>query len=449
MRLLLLLGLLSVHERRLLVEHGQAGVDGHEHRQEVGGIRDVTGPVVGLPPRQLRLDGGPVLGVVDEPAHELRGGREAGARAEGAEVARLHEHAVAADGPQGVAVGPDAHHLLEAEVLVDLEARGSPDRLQNDLDVELPHLLGVRHMVGEALDLIDDNLHQAIVAGEEVDIGDAEDGLLRDLREAARPVRLHGERPPDVEADEVVHQLEAVQHDRTRNGELGLAHHPRHDLHAAHVPLAADYEDLLAAVLHDRPHVLDRESAMAVDDALLPLALLVVDLVKGASLYVPTKVILAREVELVGLDEVPRPREHRAHQHDAAVAIGLIHGHVLNGVVGPSPRLHALHGGVEHHLLVQPVLACALPEHQKKGIPRGPSLVGHAREGLRHGSVGHCVVHVVGPLLRLKLRELVCHDNPRVTAKVCMPLDHEEVCLPPRGQLHGSLNAAQACADDQ
>mmetsp|Transcript_99394 Transcript_99394/g.281507 ORF Transcript_99394/g.281507 Transcript_99394/m.281507 type:complete len:327 (+) Transcript_99394:853-1833(+) len=278
--LLLLAGLQRVHQRGLLGETGEALVDRHMHRQEVGRVRDVRWPLVRLAPGKLLMDLPPVVRVVDKPVHDLHGGREARPGAEAAEVPRLHVHAVAAHGPHGVPVAPQPHKLLQPQKLVDLETRDRADCLEDYLDVQLLHFLRVRTVMRKTLDLVHHNLHEPIVGGEEIYVRDAEDGLLRDLGEGPVLVCLDRVRIPHVEANKIVHHLETVQHNGARDGELRLPNHPRNHFHAAEVPLAADDVDLFAVVLADSSDVLDRESAVAVDNAALFRALEVVDLIK-------------------------------------------------------------------------------------------------------------------------------------------------------------------------
>mmetsp|Transcript_79864 Transcript_79864/g.209720 ORF Transcript_79864/g.209720 Transcript_79864/m.209720 type:complete len:227 (+) Transcript_79864:882-1562(+) len=222
---------------------------------------------------------------------------------------------------------------------------------------------------------------------------------------------------PHVEADEVVHLLEGLQHDRGRHVLLHVADEPGRDLRAAEVPRAAHDVDLGCLLLHQRADVLDGEGPVAVDDARLALALRVVGPVEGAVLDVAAEVVFAVELHLVELVEEARPDVHRAGDEEAAVVLAVVGRHVLHGVV-PLLRRGLLDRRVEHRVLVQAVLLCALAHHHEDLMLRGPRAVRHVSEELWHRSVVLSIVVVVGAPLRLKLRVPVRDPHPREAAEV-------------------------------
>mmetsp|Transcript_125170 Transcript_125170/g.279713 ORF Transcript_125170/g.279713 Transcript_125170/m.279713 type:complete len:202 (+) Transcript_125170:674-1279(+) len=199
------------------------------------------------------------------------------------------------------------------------------------------------HVVGHTLDLVDHNLHQTVVAREEVHVCDAKDGLLRDVGEGALGIRLHRMGRPHVEANEIVDHLEGIEHDIPGDGDLALASHPRNHFHAAQIPLAAHDHDLLARVLDKSAHILDRERPMPVQDDILAGSHCVVDLAVGAVLDVAPEGILAGEIDFPACAKVPGPRNHRARHMDLACVVG-VRRHRLQGILSEGiQHLHLLH----------------------------------------------------------------------------------------------------------
>mmetsp|Transcript_64778 Transcript_64778/g.163077 ORF Transcript_64778/g.163077 Transcript_64778/m.163077 type:complete len:201 (+) Transcript_64778:550-1152(+) len=197
--------------------------------------------------------------------------------------------------------------LLEAEHLVNLKTRNGAHSLKNDLALYLLTLLGVSTMVRQPLYLIHDHLHEPIVACQEVDVGDTEDRLLRDVRERTVGVCLDRMSTPNIKAYEVVYLLEGFQHDVARHWHIKMCNHPRDNLHATQVAFAAHDNDLLATMLHERSDVLNRESAVTVQDDLLARTLSIVHLPKRAVLDVTVEQVFPWKLDLTAIAKIARP----------------------------------------------------------------------------------------------------------------------------------------------
>mmetsp|Transcript_48169 Transcript_48169/g.148681 ORF Transcript_48169/g.148681 Transcript_48169/m.148681 type:complete len:547 (+) Transcript_48169:382-2022(+) len=425
----------------------------HAHGQPVRGLRHVGRPLARLVFGQLVVDGPPILWPIEEPVAHLDAGRKAGPHAEGAKVLGLHALGPELDEPLRVAVDPGADDLLDAKLLVDLEARFRTDSLDEDLCVDLLAFFRVDALVAYALDLVHDASHQVVVAREEVDVGDTKDGLLRDLGEGPLGVRVHSVRTPDVEAHEIVHLREGIQQDRRGHRRLLAPHQPRGALRPAEVPGAAEHVALLAPVLDERPHVLDGERAVAVERADLACAQVVVDLVEGAVLQVAAELVLPGEVDHVGEVQEAGPGADEAHHHHAAVPLllvapKLVGRHVLHGV-RPVLGHELLHLAVEHAVLVEVVLPGVLPHHVEEGVPRGPRLVVELSDLEGNRLPRQAVVDVVRPPLGLQLRELVRGLDPGVAAEVFVGLHAYDVRPPPDLHVDHGLNRAKSCTEDK
>mmetsp|Transcript_79610 Transcript_79610/g.225373 ORF Transcript_79610/g.225373 Transcript_79610/m.225373 type:complete len:455 (-) Transcript_79610:84-1448(-) len=338
--------------------------------------------------------------------------------------------------------------LLDAQDLVDLEARDGPDGLDETLGLDLLALLRVRAQTGQSLDLVDDALHQPVVACQEVDVGDAEHGLLRDVRERVVRVRLNGVGRPDVEVDEVVHLLEALQQDIPGDGEVALADHPRHDFHAAEVPLAAHDDNLFDSMLDQGTDIFYCERAMAVEDNDLTFRLGVVDSAVRGVLDVSIEDIFPRKLERPQVVQVPGPCHDRGGHEQLPGVVG-VRRQGCQRVVGEARQdLDLLHRQVEHGLLVQPVLRGLVSEHPEQLVAGWPRRVPRVAVLLRALRVFVDVADPVASLFCLQLRELVGHQHPGRAAEVVELVDAHEVLPAALLKEDGCLDAAEPRADD-
>mmetsp|Transcript_85473 Transcript_85473/g.153871 ORF Transcript_85473/g.153871 Transcript_85473/m.153871 type:complete len:272 (+) Transcript_85473:656-1471(+) len=268
-------------------------------------------------------------------------------------------------------------------------------------------------VVGQALDLIHNHLHQAVVPGQEVDVGDSEDRLLRDVAEGALGVGLDGKGRPRVEANEVVHLLEHLHHDGSRNRHFGLPDKPRACFHATEIPLAAHDVDLLGFVLQERPHILDCEGAMAVQNHFFPRAEIVIDLGKGGVLDVPVEIVLPWKLDVSQVAKVTRPSDYRPCEHELSIFVFvLLHRNGLDGVATTREISYLFHGDIEASVVVQVVSFGRAPEHPQELISGRPRLVGRIFELLWNRCSWNDVIHVVCAFFCLQLGKLVGHNHP-------------------------------------
>mmetsp|Transcript_17666 Transcript_17666/g.37523 ORF Transcript_17666/g.37523 Transcript_17666/m.37523 type:complete len:205 (+) Transcript_17666:592-1206(+) len=200
--------------------------------------------------------------------------------------------------------------MLDAMGLVGHPAWPRTNGLDEAIGLDLLILLCVHHVIAETLHLIDDALHQLVIARQKVDVGDPEDRLLRDASSRPAFVAVHRMRLPDVEADEVIHFLERVQQDDSREGCVAGAHQPRGALCPAEVPRAAEHPDLRGTEFHQGSHIFDGEGSVAVHDDSLSPAELVVCLAERAVLDVALEIPLARELDFVDVVKEARTRDH-------------------------------------------------------------------------------------------------------------------------------------------
>mmetsp|Transcript_28947 Transcript_28947/g.65647 ORF Transcript_28947/g.65647 Transcript_28947/m.65647 type:complete len:689 (-) Transcript_28947:2-2068(-) len=452
-RLPLLPRLEPVRLPHLGAESWDVATERHAHGQSVGRGNHIGRPDVRLVPGQLVVDQPPVLRVVQEPIALLDRGSEAWPNAEGAEVLGLHALRPQVDEPQGVAVDPSADNLLDAQLLVNLEAGLRANGLDEHLGVHLLTLLGVDALVADPLHLVDYALHDAIVAGEEVDVRHAENRLLRNLREGSLGVRVHRVRIPDVKADEVVHLGKRLQQHRRRNRSWLTPNKPGGHLRPAEIPGSADHVAFLTPVLNKGSHVLDGEGTMAVESAHPVYTQVVIDLVERAVLHVASELVLPWELNHVGQVQETGPSAHEADHHHAAISVllvlpELVRGNVLHGV-GPVLRGELFHLVVEQGVLVQPMFPGVLPHHVQERVPRRPRLVVQVVDLEGHRLPRLAVVHVVCAPLGLQLRELVCGPDPRVAAEVRMRLHADDVFSPTELHVDHRLDGAEASTQDE
>mmetsp|Transcript_78535 Transcript_78535/g.168280 ORF Transcript_78535/g.168280 Transcript_78535/m.168280 type:complete len:370 (-) Transcript_78535:798-1907(-) len=364
MRLLLLPRLQAVHLAHLHGQHRHIGADDHAHGQAVARIGDESGPLACFVGWQLVFHEVEVLREVDEPIELFDRRSEARADAEGSKVFGLHSLGAHGNRAQGIAVDPEADTLLDAQLLVHLEAWGRANGLDQHITSNLSALLCVQVAFGQPLHVILYDLHEPIPPCEEVDICHTEDGLLLEVSEG--PVLVSGDRvaSPDIEPYEVVHLLEALTQDVPGNGPGQVAHQPRDHLHAAEIPRAAHHPNLLATMLDQGTHVLDGERPVSIQHRHLLPCLFVVHLVEGAVLNVAAEIFLAGDVDGVGNVQEAGPGKHSGADLHPAITGRIIGRDVLAGVRPILDWFHLLHQQVEHGMLVQPVLPGRLSYHR-------------------------------------------------------------------------------------
>mmetsp|Transcript_20115 Transcript_20115/g.47092 ORF Transcript_20115/g.47092 Transcript_20115/m.47092 type:complete len:542 (-) Transcript_20115:235-1860(-) len=435
-----------VHLVALLCQHWQSGVQAHEDRQAVGSVRDIARPHTRFVRGQLVLDCPPVVRVLTEVVEDLDHGCETWPNAETSKVFSLDTLRSSLDGAPRVAVDPVANQLFEAVLLVHPETRPGANGLDEDLGVNLLAIFRVNSLVSQALQFIHNALHQLVVPSQEVNVGNAKNGLLLYGREAALTVLLHRIASPNVIAYQVVHPLEGVQEHQRRQGPCQGPHQPRRHLGAAKVTRTAQHPALLAAVLAKRPDILDGECPVAVQHADLLHRHVVVDVVEGAVLNVAAKVLLAGEVCSVRFVEETRPSAHVTCEHDVRVTLVLIHWHVLDSIVS-SLGYNPFYVGIEPHVVIEAVRFRSLAHHGQKEVTRGPSLVLHVSYHLRHWGPRQRVLDAVSPPLGLQLGELVGHLDPRMATKVVVPVHANDVPSVFQVQINHTLDASKASPD--
>mmetsp|Transcript_78475 Transcript_78475/g.230151 ORF Transcript_78475/g.230151 Transcript_78475/m.230151 type:complete len:325 (+) Transcript_78475:294-1268(+) len=95
---------------------------------------------------------------------------------------------LAAAHPAEVAVHVQASHLLDPQELVHLPISETTSALEDDLAFNLPSTLQVQRVIGNALDLINSDLHKAVGLRQEIDIAYAEASLLHNGSMSSRGV---------------------------------------------------------------------------------------------------------------------------------------------------------------------------------------------------------------------------------------------------------------------